>query len=58
METEHAMLFKIACGLHANATLFEATPQCLHKNSVNVSVFPIACDCEYALIKGQNVTAI
>ena len=42
METEHAMLFKIACGLHGNVTLFEATPQCLHKNSINVSVSRIA----------------
>ena len=48
METEQAMLFKIACGLHGNVTLFEATPQCLHKNSVNVSVSRVACDCEYA----------
>ena len=50
METEHAMLFKIACGLHGKVTLFEATPQCLYKNSVNVSVSRIACDCEYALL--------
>ena len=51
METEHTMLLKIAFGWHGNVTLFEATPQCLHKNSVSVSVSRIACDCEYALVK-------
>ena len=57
METEQALLFKIACDLHGNVTLFEATPQCLHKNSVNVSVSRIACDCEYALLMSVSVNA-
>ena len=50
METERVMLLKIVCGWHGNVTLFEATPQCLHKSSVNVSVSRIACDCEYATV--------
>ena len=45
METKHDMLLRIACDWHGNLTVFEATPQCLHKN-VNVSVSRIACDCE------------